>query len=145
MTSNRFAWVVSGAVLLLVVVTGLLVAMQPRTDIAPGSPADAVQRYVKAVMAGDHDRAAELFSTDSTCDAADLDRSYADKRSRVDLIDTVLNGDRARVQISIVVMSDDLVQNTWAEERTIRLHKTDGQWLITGIPWPLYECGVLSK
>lgn len=70
-----------------------------------------------------------------------MDRAYVDREARVDLLDTSITGARARVRIAVTTPTGDLVRNSWTEERTIRLEKTDGRWLLTGIPWPLYECG----
>ena len=131
--------------LLVIAVAIVITARQPTTAIDPASPAGVVKEYVTAVMAGDHDRAADFFAMESDCQADDLDRTYVDPSTRVDLIDTTITGERARVRIAIDVPNDDLFSNGWTEERTIRLTKTEGPWKLTGIPWPLYECGVWLK
>ena len=32
-----------------------------------------------------------------------------------------------------------------SENQTFRLTRSAGTWLISGIPWPLFECGVNVK
>ena len=129
------------ALLALLIVACIVVATRPTELLDPTTPAGVVQQYITDVMAGDHDRAAEHFAAETMCDAGDLDRAYVDREARVDLLDTSITGARARVRIAVSTPTGDLVRNSWTEERTIRLEKTDGRWLLTGIPWPLYECG----
>ena len=76
------------ALLAVIVVAGLLAATQSSGELDPRSPAGVVQRYVAAVMDGDHDLAVQYFAADTTCDAEDLDRTYVDPASRVDLLAT---------------------------------------------------------
>lgn len=142
MKPNRSIFYVGLGLLAVLVVASIVVATRPTETIDPNTPAGVVQRYVQYVMEGDHDLAAELLADDTMCDAGDLDRAYIDQGARIDLLESVVDGERARVRIQISAPTGDLVENTWTDERTIRLVKADGQWRITGIPWPLYECGV---
>ena len=145
MTSNRFAGFAIAGLLIVIAAAGILAATRPTTSIDPASPVGVVKQYVNAVMDGDHDRAADLFAMNSDCEAEDLDRTYVDPGSRIDLLDSSIDGDRARVRIAIAVPGGGVMGDMWTEERTIRLTKTDGPWKLTGIPWPLYECGVWLK
>lgn len=146
MTANRiFLTVVGGGLLVILVIAGIYGAMQQPVNLDPGTPAGVVQQYVTAVMDGDNDAAADLLSGSTECDAGDLDRAYIDPAARIEMIESVIDGDRARVRIAIETPSGDLVQSMWTDERTIRLERINGQWQITGVPWPLYECGVWLK
>ena len=146
MTSNRiFLVVVGGGLLVILAIAGIYGAMQKPVDLDPGTPAGVVQQYVTAVMDGDNDRAADLLANSTECDAGDLDRAYIDPASRIEMLESAIDGDRARVRIAVETPSGDLVQSMWTDERTIRLERVNGQWQITGVPWPLYECGVWLK
>lgn len=129
----------------LLVIASIVVATRPTESLDPTTPAGVVQQYITLVMNGDHDLAADFYSDDTMCDAGDLDRAYIDRDARVDLLDSTITGSRARVRIELSTPTDDFLRNTWTEERTMRLVNVSGRWLITGIPWPLYECGVWLK
>lgn len=134
-----------GALLLVLALAGILAAIREPAELDPGTPAGVVQQYVQAVMAGDNDLAADYLAQSTVCDAGDLDRTYVDPTSRIDLLSTSINGDRAHVRVAVQIPTGELMQSNWTDERTIRLENVDGSWRITGIPWPLYECGVWLK
>lgn len=138
-------WTVGLVLVAALVIGAIVVAVRPTQVLDPGTPAGTVQRYVQLVMAGDHDLAAKYFAADTTCDAGDLDRAYVDREARIDLLESSIDGARAHVRVAVSTPTDDILRDTWTEERTMRLVKVSGQWLLTGIPWPLYECGVWLK
>lgn len=142
---NRAVWIVGLGVLVVMVIASIFVATRPVETLDPNSPAGVVQQYVQLVMDGDNDLAADYFADDTMCDAGDLDRAYINRDARIDLLDTTIDGSRARVRIALSNPTDDIVRNTWTEERTMRLVRVSGKWLLTGIPWPLYECGAWLK
>lgn len=145
-TSNRiFLVVVGGGLLVILTIAGIYGALQKPVDLDPGTPGGVVQQYVTAVMGGDNDSAADLLASSTECDAGDLDRAYVDPASRIEMLESAIDGDRARVRIAVETPSGDLVQSMWTDERTIRLEQVNGRWQITGVPWPLYECGVWLK
>ena len=144
-TSRRTGLGLGVALVALLVIAGIFAAVREPAQLDPASPSGVVQQYVQAVMDGDNDRAADFLSANTECSAGDLDRTWIDPASRIDLLHSETSGDRAHVRIAINVPTGDLLKNTWTEERTIRLERVGSTWLITGVPWPLYECGVWLK
>ena len=144
-TSRRPGLVVGLVVVALLVVAGVVAALREPAVLDPATPSGVVQQYVQAVMDGDNDRAADLLSVNTECNAGDLDRAWVDPAARVDLLRSETSGNRAHVRIAIDTPTGELLRNSWSEERTIRLERIGGEWLITGVPWPLYECGVWLK
>jgi hypothetical protein len=109
------------------------------TKFEPGSPEATVQSFLQAMVDRDNDGALSFFEPGTQCDSSDLDRQYISPDLTVDLIETSINGDRAQVKIRTRYSSGDLFGG-WSEDHSISLKKIDGEWLISGTPWPLYEC-----
>lgn len=124
------------AVLLVVVVVALVA--RPRT-YDRGTPEGVVQAYVAAVVDGDSVAAAALLASGSPCAATDLDTAYVAPGTRVDLVGTDVQGDRALVRVNVSVDTLEPVPGP-GETRTIRLTRTADGWRVDGIPWPLYQC-----
>jgi len=139
--ANRVLAGVVGGIAVLAVLAAVFAATRPATRYDGGTPQGAVQAYLSAVLTKDDARAAGYFAADSRCDVADLDRSWVPESSRVDLVSTTVDGDTARVDVRINVSAgtgpfDDVS----TEDRTFRLTRSGGRWLLTGVPWPLYDC-----
>ncbi|WP_088284267.1 hypothetical protein [Kineosporia sp. A_224] len=129
---------VVGLVAVLAVV--LFAVTRPAKVWDPATPQGVVQTYVTAVLAGDTVAAADLLAPGSPCAATDLDRTFLDRDTRVDLVGSTVQGTQAQVRVRVGVDpgADPLGDN--GEERTFRLTRTTSGWRIDGIPWPLYEC-----
>lgn len=110
-----------------------------------GSPQLAVQKYLQSITAGRNDLAAQYFSKQSTCTVDDIDRAYIDKNIQISLVKTDLDKNVAVVHISIQSDSSLFNGSMNDQEQSIRLIREDGMWKLTGIPWPLYNCGGNSK
>jgi len=137
--NRRLAAIVVGVVALGVLT---LVVSLGRNEVAydPSSPESATQAYLRAALDGDFDAAAELLDPSGDCDASDLDRSYVPENVGVNLVQAVTEGDRSRVRIEVEYPSGGPFGEPGREEHTLRLVRIDGTWLLTGIPWPLYDC-----
>lgn len=137
---NRVLAVIVAIVLLVGVITLVVSLGRNEVSYEPGSPEAAAQAYLRAALDGDFDAAAELLDPSSDCDAADLDRAYVPEMAGVNLLETVTDGDRSRVRIEVEYPSGGPFGDRGREEHTLRLVRADGTWLLTGIPWPLYDC-----
>lgn len=115
------------------------------TSYEQGSPEDVAQSYLTAALDGDFDRAAAFIDSSSDCSAEDLDRAYIDDAARISLIDSVIEGERARVRVNVEFPSGELIGGFFGEEHTLRLVRQGGDWLLTGVPWPLYDCASTEK
>jgi hypothetical protein len=132
---------VAAAAVLVVVIT----SSQQRTEFETGSPEWAVQNYLVAVFDGDTDKAAEFLAASSPCDVNDLDRARVQRNANIDLIRVNITGNTARVEINVEFSNSDLFNSSYVESHNYRLEKEGNSWLISGIPWPVYDCGVISK
>lgn len=137
---NRILAAIVAAVVALGLLTLVLSLGRGDVDYDPAGPEAAAQAWLRASLDGDFDAAAELLDPSGDCDATDLDRAYVPDRVGVNLVETVTDGDRSRVRIEVEYPSGNLVGESGREEHTLRLVRLDGKWLLTGIPWPLYDC-----
>lgn len=127
--------------LVIVAVAVLVLSVGRRVDTYDSStPEGAAQAYLNAAFEGDFDKAATFFEPTSDCDAADLDRAYLQNNVRISLVETITEASRSRVRISVEISSGGPLGGVYREEHTLRLVQSDGQWLLTGVPWPLYDC-----
>lgn len=134
--------VVVGLVVVAALVTALLTARQS-AELDPGSPEEAVQRYLDDVLDHDTEAAARALDPDGPCTVVDLDAAYVDDDVHVALRGVHLSGTTARVDVAITTGSGGLIPSPWSEEQTFRLRRSGEGWLITGAPWPLFECGMV--
>ena len=111
-----------------------------------GTPEATVQSYLQALNDGRSEDAAALFASKSSCTVEDIDRAYIDKNAQVSLDKTVMtNSTSAIVYVSIQRNDAPLIADPYTESQDYRLTKEDGIWKLSGIPWPLYDCGVIRK
>lgn len=138
---NRVLLVVVALVAVAAVVAGVLLATRHEPRYDRGTPAGVVQAYVSAVIAGHNQEAAGFLAPDSPCDLTDLDRTQAPEDVRVVLRATEVRSGTARVEVEMATSSGDLLGGAEQVERhTFQLTRPDRAWLITGMPWPMYEC-----
>lgn len=111
-----------------------------------GKPETSIQEYLQALNDGRNEVAASYFSSTSRCKVEDIDRAYIDSNLQVILDKVVIEDDQsAIVYISVERNDSPLRADPYVEKRNYRMVKESGKWKISGIPWPLYDCGVLFK
>ncbi len=138
---NRILAAVLAGIAVLTVAAGVLAANRHVAEFDPGTPETAVQAYLTAVVDGDNERAASLLAADGSCGLDDLDRSYVPDGVRAVLRDSEVNGDTARVDVGVEMSTADLFAGSgYTEKHTFRLVRHGEGWLITGVPWPMYDC-----
>ena len=138
---NRVLALVVAAIAVLAVVAAVISAVRPSETFETGSPERTVQAYLRAVLDGDNEAAAEHFAPDTQCDAEDLDRVFLDDPARVVLVDSQADASAARVRVQVVRGAGGLADpSEYTEDTTFRLVRSGDQWLLTGTPWPLYDC-----
>lgn len=136
--------VVVAVIVVAALVTALLTSRDP-ARLAPGTPEAAVQDYLDAVLDRDNETAAAMLAPESECDLDDLDQAYLDEDVRASLREVEVSGSTARVDVAITTGAGGLIPSRWTEEHTFRLRRTGDEWLITGSPWPLFDCGMVIK
>ena len=134
-------------VVLVVAAVGIGAAVVTATHDVPtydrGRPEGVVQAYLTAVIDGDRDAAVACLEQDSQCTVDDLDRAFVPDGVRIVLRDTSVDGDTAQVFVDVTGSSGGpLDSSEYTEQHTFRLRQADGDWRITGRPWPMYDCAV---
>jgi hypothetical protein len=125
------------------VVAGVLTSTRDVPTYDRGTPEGVVQAYLTAVVDGDHDAAVAFLAQDSPCTVDDLDRAFVPDGVRIVLRDTRSDGDTAQVGVDVAMPSGGPLGSTeFTEQHTFRLRQSDGDWRITGRPWPMYDCAV---
>lgn len=142
---NQVIAVLVALVAIISVAVVVISLNRPVTDFDKSSPEGVVQSYLRAVLENDYDEAENYLETNTKCETSDLDRAYRANNIRVDLIETEITAEIARVKIQIEYPSGALLNNYYTEEQVFRLVTESAQWKITGIPWPLYDCGSSSR
>lgn len=144
-TSNRILAVIVIAALVLSAVSALVSSLREDVKFSANTPEGVVQLYLTAIIAGKNDQAASYFSSDSTCNASDIDRAYVSDTLRVNLVSTSIDGNSAYVKIDANTGASGPFDDGYTESHTYRLTQESGKWLIEGIPWPLWDCGTENK
>ena len=142
--ANKLLALVIGAISVLAIFV-VLTANQETKQLDPGTPEGVVQKYLSSVIAGDFESALKNLEPTSKCEPEDLDRSYFPQDIRVNLISSTNTSTGAIVKISLEFPTGGPLGDVYTEEHTIRLVQSGSTWFITGIPWPMYDCGGLVK
>ncbi len=135
---------VVGAIVLAALVTVLAGSRDP-VELEPGSPEAAVQAYLDAVVDRDSDAAVDMLAAGTSCTAEDFDNAYVGEDVHVSLREVRVLGETARVDVVITTGSGEIIPTKWSEQQTFRLRRTGDEWLLSGTPWPIFECGVMIK
>ena len=144
--ANRGLAIVVGVIAVAALIVVNLSSSWHVTRRDPNSPAGVVQQYLGAVFEHRGAAAVALLDGSNGCSAAGFDQVYSDPSSRVDLVETTLNGDHATVQVRIEHASGDPFGGTWSEQQFFELVKVGGSWRISGNPWPVWSCpGVVKQ
>ncbi len=142
---NRVLAAILGFIIFAVVIVSFLATTRSALVLDRATPAGSVQVYLKAILTGKNSQAAKMFSPKSTCTVTDLDHAYIANTARVLLVNSAITGSTAEVRVREEIPAGGPLGDIATEDHTFRLTKTGGSWLITGIPWPLYDCGAVKK
>jgi hypothetical protein len=138
---NRILAIVLAAVVVIAVVAVVVATNRQPQSYDRGTPQGVVQAYLEAVVAGDNAGAADYLAPGGTCDVEDLDRTSVPDGVRVVLRDTQVDGDRAQVEVDVVMPTDGPFGGAeYSESHTFRLGKAGQDWRVQGVPWPMYDC-----
>lgn len=142
---NRVLAIVVGLIIVVVAIVAVISSTRSTLVIDKTKPAWTVQTYLKAVLAGRNADAAKMFSPESGCSVIDVDRSYVVNNARVLLLGTTTESNIAHVRVRVELPTDGPFGASSTEDHTFQLKDSNGTWLLTGIPWPLYNCGMVTK
>ena len=139
---NRVLAVFVGAVVLLAVLAGVLVANRAAPNLNKDTPEGVVQQYLKAVVAGDYPVAAGLLSPSSGCTLSDVAAAYAPESARIVLDHTAVTGDQGVVTVKVTEGSGNgpFESSGYSHTERITVQREGTVWKITGSPWLLPAC-----
>lgn len=140
---NRVVGVIAGLVVLLAVIAAVLSETR-RPDLPdPGTPAAVVLDYLDAIVTGDAERAAALLDPELDCTAEQVAGSRTAGGLRATVLSTDTDGSKSVVQVQIDETGELL--DSWSHNERFQLRRTGSSWLLTGNPWPVYECWAWEK
>lgn len=139
--------VLVGVIALVTAIATLVFFSSNRADsqFESGTPEWVVQQYLVAMFDGDTDAAIAHISESSPCNITHLDRAWLDRNASIDLVEVSTTDSTARVEVDVEFGNADLFSTPYIESHIYRLEKVDSEWLITGVPWPVYDCGEITK
>jgi hypothetical protein len=144
-TPNRLLAAIVGAVLVAALASIAITSSQQNAKLSSGTPEWVVQSYLVAMFDGETDKALAFLADSSPCNITHLDQAWINRNANIDLLNSEISGATAKVEIAAEFGNSDLFNSSYVESHTYRLEKVLTEWLITGIPWPVYDCGVISK
>ena len=133
-----------GAIVVAVIVVGAALVALTRSEPAtldPSTPEGTSQRYVQAVLDGDHATVESLLLNED-CDVDP--RYYGNQTARARLIDSTTTGDNAVVDIELAFSGGDPLFGGYGytESAQIELESTEDGWKVDPGSWPYYPCEV---
>jgi hypothetical protein len=137
-------WAALGALVALVAILLVADAVRGPTVLDPATPEGVVQGYVQQLLEGDR-LAARAYLSDALqrrCSSSDVRRAWVPEGTTVSLGDVDVDGGEARVTVLVRSLAgpERLGGTGEATTETFELVQQDGEWRITGEPWPVYEC-----
>ncbi|WP_153396364.1 hypothetical protein [Ornithinicoccus halotolerans] len=138
---ERVLALVVGLVLAVAVAAAVVAANRPTTTVEPGTPEAVVQDFLTAVVDGDREAALSYLDPELNCDERALEHA-GDEQARVTLLESEVDGDEARVVVSVSQGSSGPFETgEYSREETYRLLRTEDGWRISDdVGWPVYGC-----
>jgi len=139
---NRVLAAFVGAVVLLAVIAGVVVANRDTLVPDRATPQGVVQEFLQAMFNGKNEVAAALLSPSTGCSASDLAASYSPGSSRIVLDDITLDGDQAVVTVDVTEGSANgpFESSGYSHKERISVQREGGVWKVTAAPWLLSGC-----
>lgn len=139
---NVVLLVIGVLVVVLAVVAALLATNRtaPPPDLT--TPEGVTQAYVLAALDGDQEQMATFLDPELECEAP-FPFYVAPESASVSLVSTRMTGSSATVVMEISESTGGggpFPMNRYSRRETFSLVRLDDRWLITGNPWPVYEC-----
>lgn len=128
-----------------IAVIGAVVAGTRQTPVPAGSPEAALQGYLEAVIDGDSVAAAGYLDPGSKCKSEDLDRFQITNVAEVRLVDVKTTGSTSKISVDLHMGNNSMMSNMWRDRQSFQMKRINGEWFVTGTPWPMYECGGVLK
>lgn len=127
---------VAALVVVLAVVAAVISATRDRPELDPATPEGVVQLYVTALYDDDVAGAVEYLDPALGCSER-LPEVYLPETARVAVGPVTRTGERATVDLRI---EEGAALSSWTHRETFTLRRDGETWLITGDPWPIWQC-----
>ncbi len=137
--ANLGLGVVTVAAVAAAVSAAVVSSNQPDPHFEPGTPQGVVERYVAALVAGEPSTAVNLLDPRLGCELDDVRAAYYPGRTAVVYLHSSVEGDTTRVTVRITRVGEGVLDDV-SHEETFDVSRLDGDWHITGEPWPVYVC-----
>jgi hypothetical protein len=142
---NRVVGAVLVAGLVVVLAVGIVATLvREPTALDPSTPEGVVQGYLQAVFDEDWSTARDSLApvTARRCSTVDFRRAWVPTSLTAVLDDVRTTADGAEVDVGLrqVQGPDPLGGGGYELSETFELIEVDGEWLITGWPWPVDDC-----
>jgi hypothetical protein len=136
--------ILAAAVAVLLAVVGVATAFAvTRTPerVEAGSAVATVQAYLTAIADQDPTAAGALLDPAGRCAASDVEMAYLPEQFRAVLVSQDVGAGSATVRVEIREGTGDPFGGDYGHEEVFRLVRTDGEWRLSGAPWPMGWCG----
>ncbi len=148
--ARRTSVVLGSAVAGIVVlagVAGVVAVGTSGSEVDPSTPTGVVQAYLRAIADGEVDTAVGWLAPDGPCTFDDLSRSYLPTSLRAVLGSTSGSEDRQVVSVEITEGSggDLFGSDGYGHTERFVLERSADGWVLTGTPWPMFDCGQSTR
>ena len=134
-----------GTVVGVLVIVGVILALQPPPKFDPGTPEAAAQGYYEAVL-DDDDELAASYMTDELKRDCNGEFWYRDTSSgaRIVITRSEVDGERAELDVTIETSYGEgpFGGGSYDQDETVVLELRGDRWLISEPTWPMdeYRC-----
>ncbi len=129
---------VTGLVIVLAVVAGLLTLRREPPQLDVSTPDGTVQTFVLAFIDGDDETAVAFLDPSLGCKAP-LRDVYRPTRVSLTVASTKTTEPKATVVLDVTEYGGGPF-DSWSHREVYDLVRRDSGWMITGNPWPVYSC-----
>ncbi|MGO1384300.1 MAG: hypothetical protein ACTHWA_06255 [Arachnia sp.] len=134
---NIVLGVVAALVVALAIVAAVVSTGREHPTLDAATPEGVVQLYASALF-NDDVSTAEAY-LDPAIDCGEYFQEYfISDTSRIVVLEAETDEDTARVDLQIEEGSG--IDGTWTHRESFTLRREADTWLITGNPWPFFEC-----
>jgi hypothetical protein len=149
MKQDRFLMVILGVIGLLVILAVVLffIRQDPQDYVSDDNPKGVVHNFILALQKRDYQRAyTYLHDDENKPEIFDFQQSYLlveseIVRTAVQLGEVDINGDQARVDLTIIHTNNDPFDQRGDQVIAAILTLQNGEWRIVNMPYPFWGWG----
>ncbi len=129
--------IVAALVVALALIAAIVSNGRERPQLDASTPEGVVQLYISALFDDDIAAAVKYLDPANGCTDS-VPEAYLPDTVRIAVVTSETTNQSARVEVEIDEGSG--FDGSWSHQESFTLRSESGTWLITGEPWPLYEC-----